>query len=376
MNLFAQLAPQLMPQQEVDPSTPVMLQGVPLPVQKQIKNAAELDKPPVNQQTNFALKQSLKLPEPQNIDRPQYEKAMDDALMKMMMQRQSNVDDMKSQLQRTQLEKPTAFEALNLKPLQQWADMLNGTHFSYSTQENNKMDKYNSQVEKLKDSIAKAEDGISNDQLNYLKIRMQEEAANKRFDASLKSAERQAARANGGEEDKLRSQYINNPIYKNMAEINQAYQGIANNPGTSGAAQQAMVYQFSKILDPGSVVKEGEYAMSAANAGKINQARQYLTMLNSGQMLTPPQVALMKDVARNLVESSRGIMDEHNNLYRQLAINKGVNPANVVIDPFYKKANSPKQAVPPAPLKQAVPSEQVNRFENMTNEELEKYLGK
>lgn len=376
MNLFAQLAPQLMPQQEVDPSTPVMLQGVPLPVQKQIKNAAELDKPPVSQQTNFALKQSLKLPEPQSIDRPQYEKAMDDALMKMMMQRQSNVDDMKSQLQRTQLEKPTAFEALNLKPLQQWADMLNGTHFSYSTQENNKMDKYNSQVEKLKDSIAKAEDGISNDQLNYLKIRMQEEAANKRFDASLKSAERQAARANGGEEDKLRSQYINNPIYKNMAEINQAYQGIANNPGNSGAAQQAMVYQFSKILDPGSVVKEGEYAMSAANAGKINQARQYLTMLNSGQMLTPPQVALMKDVARNLVESSRGIMDEHNNLYRQLAINKGVNPANVVIDPFYKKANSPKQAVPSAPLKQAVPSEQVTRFENMTNEELEKYLGK
>jgi hypothetical protein len=330
-NLFGQLAPE-----EKEQGVPLMLQGVPLANQEQIQEAAKM--PTANLPNPKSV--VMDLPQPESIEKPQYEKAIDDAYMKMMMDRQKNVEAIRSDLTAAEAQKPTAFQALNLKPLMQWADQLNGTNFSYSTPDNNRMDKYNAQLEKLKSSLNNAQEGMTNDQLNYLKIRLQEDAADKRLQATLKSQERQAARQGSGDEDKLRSQYMNHPTYKAMAEINQAYQGIAGNPGDTGPAQQAMVYQFSKILDPGSVVRETEYATAAANAGRINQARQYLTSLQSGKMLTPEQVALMKEVARNLTESGRGVLDQHNQLYSELSKRKGVDPANVVIDPFYKSKSS------------------------------------
>jgi hypothetical protein len=104
------------------------------------------------------------------------------------------------------------------------------------------------------------------------------------------------------------------------------------------------VYQFTKILDPGSVVRESEYAMSANNAGAINRARQYLTAIQTGKILTPDQVAQMKDVVRNLYTSYRQRYEGVNNTFKEIADRKGVDYRNIVIDPYISDITSPKTA--------------------------------
>jgi hypothetical protein len=233
-------------------------------------------------------------------------------------------------------EQPKGLLAADLSPL---ANMVGlGDQYKAPTMKS----EYDKKKALLQGALEKGQNKVTEDQLNYLKLA----ADKKKNEESLKLRELMLSqRGEKGDTDyemKLRKEYMGHPMYKQMGELDAAYQGIESNPGVGGPAQQALVYQFSKILDPGSVVRETEYAVSAANAGKIAQARNYFTMLQSGQMLTPEQVNLMKEVSRGLVMSARGSLNKHNQTYQTLAQRKGIDPTLIVTDNF-------TQSVPQGP---------------------------
>lgn len=290
-----------------------------------------------------------------------YRDELETAFYKNLSGREANTEGLKTKLAQLEQEKPQGFQAINFAPMLAFADSIAGTRTAHSYQAPTVVKDWEGKKQKLEDAINRENNALSDDQLNYLKSKASEEAMDKRMQMSLASQERAAARLTTNEEDKLRTQYLNHPNYKKMADVSAAYSGLETNMGRTGPEQQALVYQFTKLLDPGSVVRESEYGMSAANAGKIAQAQQYLERLQTGKGLTADQVAMMKDVAKNLVMSSRKSLDSHNALYKDLAMRKGIDPSLVIVDPFYQNQSGQK-----APS--GVPD-----FDNMSLEELQKY---
>lgn len=100
----------------------------------------------------------------------------------------------------------------------------------------------------------------------------------------------------------------------------------------SGAADMALIYGYMKVLDPGTGVKEGEYA-TAQNAGSIpDWVRAKYNAAITGQKLSD-------DVRNKIVKASVGLYQKadvaHRNTeaqYEGLAKRYKLDPANVIVN--------------------------------------------
>jgi hypothetical protein len=120
-----------------------------------------------------------------------------------------------------------------------------------------------------------------------------------------------------------------------FVDLSQAFQKIENaakNP--SGAGDISLIYGYMKILDPGSVVREGEFA-TAANAGGIpDSVKSVYNKALSGQRLSDNVRSDFLGQARNLIESQRTLSDDLVERYKNLANQYKLQPHRVVFDPF------------------------------------------
>jgi hypothetical protein len=132
---------------------------------------------------------------------------------------------------------------------------------------------------------------------------------------------------------------------KPYVELGQAYQKIetaAKNP--SAAGDIALVYGFMKVLDPSSVVREGEFA-TAQNAGGIpDTVRNLYNKALDGQRLGEKIRSDFLQQARNLVESQRVMSNDLMTRYTDVAKNYKLDPNQVVFDPF-KRIQTPEQII-------------------------------
>lgn len=113
-------------------------------------------------------------------------------------------------------------------------------------------------------------------------------------------------------------------LVSSYAKINQA----ASNP--SAAGDLALIFNYMKMLDPGSVVREGEFA-NAQNAGGITTKvrAQYNNILN-GQRLTPEQRADFVDQSRKIYGTAVDAKKRIDNTFIDRSARFGV-PSDVVI---------------------------------------------
>lgn len=78
----------------------------------------------------------------------------------------------------------------------------------------------------------------------------------------------------------------------------------------SGPGDLSMIFNFMKMLDPGSTVREGEFA-SAENAGGIpEKIRNTFNKLNTGERLTPRQRASFLSQSEKLFAKSKARHDK------------------------------------------------------------------
>lgn len=134
----------------------------------------------------------------------------------------------------------------------------------------------------------------------------------------------------GGE---LRKEFVGLPTVKKHEEIILAFDNLINaakNP--SGPSDLAMVFSFMKMLDPGSVVRESEYATAAgARAGltRLEDAGVYVPTalkmaaekLQTGQTLTPDQRRQMLDLAKNNYLASESRVEKYKKSYIDIGKN-------------------------------------------------------
>lgn len=124
-------------------------------------------------------------------------------------------------------------------------------------------------------------------------------------------------------------------------------QAAAKNP--SAAGDLALVFNYMKVLDPGSTVREGEFATAAASGSFGERVKAAGAMIMSGERLSDAQRVDFEGRAQKLYEAQLGSYKEHEDTYRGLAERNGLNVDNVVRDYSVKGLKSDKTNIPPPP---------------------------
>jgi len=157
------------------------------------------------------------------------------------------------------------------------------------------------------------------------------------------------------QENQLRTSFLNQA--QPHIQISQAYRKIVSAPETA-AGDMSRIFGYMKILDPGSTVREGEYA-SAENARGVPASvmAQYNKVLN-GQRLTPQQRNDFTQSAGDLVNSQKQQFGDVAKYYSDISGRYGVNPQNIIYDPY--QGLELKTTPPKTPKTQGNANQQLN----------------
>lgn len=131
-------------------------------------------------------------------------------------------------------------------------------------------------------------------------------------------------------ENNLRDDF--NAVTKDYRAIEDAYsriQASAKNP--SAAGDMALIFNYMKLLDPGSVVRESEFQL-AGEAGSLPvRVQGAFNRVQNGQRLADEQRADFVGRSHELYTAQYGNYEAYANEYRGIAERMGLNPENVIV---------------------------------------------
>jgi hypothetical protein len=126
-------------------------------------------------------------------------------------------------------------------------------------------------------------------------------------------------------------------------QTSQAYRKIESAPDTA-AGDLSLIYGYMKILDPGSAVKEGEYATAEQARGVPETIRAQYNKAVNGQRLAPRQRTEFIQSAGDLVKSQQQQFNTQKDYYTNIAGRYKIDPENIIYDPY---ADLKVQTTPP-----------------------------
>lgn len=146
----------------------------------------------------------------------------------------------------------------------------------------------------------------------------------------------------GGGIDKIRQEYQRNPVVKETNSIISSWARLQKSfADPTPAGDLNLIYGYMKMLDPGSTVREGEFA-TAQNAGSAFQkiGAQYNKVI-SGQRLTKQQRQDFYNSAKGLYQGQLGALRNVNKQYKDLAKSRGLNTKDLLLQGEKKKIRLP-----------------------------------
>lgn len=139
-------------------------------------------------------------------------------------------------------------------------------------------------------------------------------------------------------EGKLRDKWTAHPVTKDSFAISSAVNKLnetIQNPGQLGPADMATIFSFMKLVDPGSTVREGEFA-NAENAGGVGtKFRNAWNAAMTGQRLTPELRKEFQRASQSLVRGQAKIQSVVDDQYKGLAKDEGFQENKIVV-PLFK----------------------------------------
>lgn len=112
----------------------------------------------------------------------------------------------------------------------------------------------------------------------------------------------------------------------------------------SAAGDLSLIFAYMRILDPTSVVREGEFANAQNAAGVPDMVRNLYNRAISGERLNERQRADFVNQAGNIARQQRDLIQPHIDRYTKLAEGYGIGSDEVIYDPF--EASGLTAAVP------------------------------
>ena len=138
----------------------------------------------------------------------------------------------------------------------------------------------------------------------------------------------------GEKPDDLRKEWTN--LTGDYRKIGSAWAKVRDAGANPSAANDiALIFGYMKMLDPTSVVREGEFA-TAQKAGNIPTRiwALYNQMLDSGQRLTDAQRQDFLRSAYGVIKSQVPMIDSLKNQYTEIARGSKIDPRRVIVDPL------------------------------------------
>lgn len=174
-----------------------------------------------------------------------------------------------------------------------------------------------------------------------------------------------------------RKEFVGLAPVKAFADQTSAYgRVVASAKDPSPAGDLALIFNYMKVLDPGSVVREGEFA-TAQNAGGVDErVRGLYNRIMSGERLTPEQRSDFADRSTRLYRQAEDQYKSIEQQYRSFAQAAGL-PVEQVIPDFTYSGNVYETPLefqrPPAP--QGVSEQDWSAaWSAMTDEERRQFL--
>lgn len=135
-------------------------------------------------------------------------------------------------------------------------------------------------------------------------------------------------------EDKLRSKWLTNPQTKTTQDVSVAVGKIrdvaAGDPTAAG--DLSLVFNYMKMLDPGSTVREGEFANAQNAAGVPDRLANLYNNLKAGERLNPEQRLQFASTAEQMYNVHYQRQLAFNKEFERVAGSSGARPENVVLD--------------------------------------------
>ena len=137
-----------------------------------------------------------------------------------------------------------------------------------------------------------------------------------------------------GYEKDLFSQYSGSDPVKVYEEVKNGYERVRQSSALqTGAGDMGLIYGYMKMLDPGSVVRETEFAM-AAQAGSYGEQIQGLVQrILSGERLPESVRAQFVEAAEGLYGETAANLEGINQQFETRANTYGVNPSTFIRRP-------------------------------------------
>jgi hypothetical protein len=149
-------------------------------------------------------------------------------------------------------------------------------------------------------------------------------------------------------EQKLRKEFVGLPAVKDFSAQTTAYGRIrASASDPSAAGDLAMIFNYMKLLDPGSVVREGEFATAEAAGGVDDRIRNTYNRVLRGERLSPEQRSDFVNRSERLYQQAQNDFGSIESQYRSRAEAYGLDPERSVID--FRTSLDPFQAPPEGP---------------------------
>jgi hypothetical protein len=124
-------------------------------------------------------------------------------------------------------------------------------------------------------------------------------------------------------------------LTKDYREIGNMWAKIRDAGSNPTAANDlAMIFGYMKILDPGSVVREGEFANAQNTAGVPGRIRAAYNNVLKGERLTPEQRQEFLQSAYGAVKSQVPVLQGLESQFRSIAAADNLDSGRIIINPL------------------------------------------
>lgn len=119
---------------------------------------------------------------------------------------------------------------------------------------------------------------------------------------------------------------------KDFIGVRDAYNKISTIPSenTPAAGDMSLIFSYMKMLDPGSTVREGEFATASQTTGVPGQIVNFYNKALTGNFLTPQQRSEFKDQARLIFDVQQRSQKALETNFARMANRAGMNPDDVI----------------------------------------------
>lgn len=123
-----------------------------------------------------------------------------------------------------------------------------------------------------------------------------------------------------------------NSMTRPFREVHSAYARIKATDTSTPAGQMGLIFQYMKMLDPGSTVREGEYATAQNTTGVPGQVRNLYNQMLQGKFLTPEQIQDFEGQAGSLYQAAEQNYGAQVQRYQGIAESYNYPSNRVVVD--------------------------------------------